>query len=238
MADQLKLSGSLEELPLPDVVRLIQTTRKIGRLALTYGNSSGSIHFHQGDIIDCQSTHAKGLEALKSVALYNRGSFEFTDGLIPAEKTLADYDTEELIGFLENRMFESRQLQELMPEEIEIPRYLGGSIPAGLEVSAADLAIALKAAAGSMSVRRLASELSLDEITVRYTVARLRAAGLMEMNGVDTTEIAPVAKPPALPPPLAAAAPVAAPVPDEIPGAPNNTAASTKPRYWRGRRID
>ncbi|HUB68230.1 MAG TPA: hypothetical protein VL981_12160, partial [Candidatus Methylacidiphilales bacterium] len=114
---------------------------------------------------------------------------------------------------------------ELMPAEAEIPRYLGGAMPAGLEVNAADLAIALKAAAGTHSVRRLALELNLDEIIVRYTIARLRAAGLVEIIGRDDT----MPDPSSLPPPsLSKTGP--------IPGSPNST-PSGQPRYWRGRKI-
>lgn len=232
MASLFQLSGSLEEIPLPDIARLFQSTRKTGRVALVSGRSSGSLYFDRGEIVDCQSSNMAGLDALKHIALFNRGTFEFLDGAIPSSQTLNTYDTMELINILENRMLESRQLQELMPTEADIPRYLGGAIPAGLEVGAGDLAIALKASSGTHSVRRLATELSLDPTMVRYTIARLRAAGLMEILGQDETI---AAEPEPLPPPPPT--PPVAPPQDSIPGSP--TAAPTnQPRYWRGRRID
>ncbi len=231
MAAPFLLSGSLEEIPLPDIVRLFQSTRKTGRLSLRSGNSSGSIYFDRGEIVDCQSTNVSGLDALKLVALFNRGSFEFGDGATSASLSLTSYATTELIGFLETRMQESRQLQELVPSGAEIPRYLGGSIPAGLEVTAADLAVALKAAAGTHSVRRLARELNLDETMVGYTIARYRAVGLMEMVGRDETLPDATDKLPAPP------ADSVAPKNDSIPGSPTST-PSAQPRYWRGRKID
>lgn len=226
------LSGSLEEIPLPDIARLFQSTRKTGRLALVSGASTGAIYFDRGGIVDCQVTNMAGLDALKHVALFNRGTFDFADGVAPSSKTLAAYETSDLIEILESRMLESRQLQELMPTGGDIPRYLGGAIPAGLEVGAADLAIALKASSGTHSVRMLAAELNLEEATVRYTIARFRAAGLMDIVGTDETPV-PHSKP-APPAPRAADSPTPQ---ESVPGSPVS-APGAQPRYWRGRKIE
>jgi len=226
------LSGSLEEIPLPDIARLFQSTRKTGRLNLVSGSSTGAIYFDRGSLVDCQVTNLAGLDALKHVALFNRGTFDFTEGESPASKTLSSYETSDLIEILEQRMLESRQLQELMPTDAEIPRYLGGAIPSGLEVSAADLAIALKASSGTHSVRALATELNLDEAMVRYAIARFRAAGLVEIVGTDpTVSLAPKPAPPAIsaqPPPVKQ---------EDVPGSPVS-APTGQPRYWRGRKIE
>jgi hypothetical protein len=220
MASPFQLSGSLEEIPLTDIARLIQSTRKSGQLVLTSGNSSGSIYFDRGDMVDCQATNMAGIDALKHVALFNRGAFDFVDGVAPSSKTLLAHDTAELIDLLENRMLESRQLQELMPDLSDIPRYQGGAIPAGLELNAADLAVALRSAAGTQSVSQLAAALNLDETTVCYTVARFRAAGLIDIVG--QAESVPDAVAPAVPPPVS----------------PKATAPVAQPRYWRGRKIE
>ena len=226
-----QLSGSLEEIPLPDIVRLFQSTRKTGRLSLVSGLSTGSIFFDRGEIVDCQASNMAGIDALKHVALFNRGTFDFTDGLAPASQSLntaiTPATTTELIEILEMRMMESRQLQELVPAENEVPRYLGGALPTDLELGAADLAIAMKSSTGNLSVRRLARELGLDEMMVRYTIARFRAAGLMDMVGVaeDTAE-APAPPTTIAPPPRTG-----------DPGSPS-AGPSAGPRYWRGRKID
>jgi len=220
-----QLSGSLEEIPLPDIVRLFQSTRKTGRLELVSGSSSGFIFFDRGNIVDCQSSSMAGIDALKHVALFFRGSFDFSDGLVPNSQTLSATATNELIDILEMRMVESRQLTELVPADNEVPRYLGGALPTDMELSAADLAVAMKSSAGNMSVQRLVRELSLDDLMVRYTIARFRAAGLMEIVGTIEGEELPPAPNTIAPPPRTgnATAPSAPP--------------SAGPRYWRGRKI-
>jgi len=159
-----------------------------------------------------------GLDAIKHLALFSKGNFEIMDGAVPPSRNLVSYPTVEIIRLLENRMHEARQVQELMPADRDIPKYKGGAIPAGLEVSAAELAIALKASNGTSSTQQLAEELNLDILMVRYTVARFCAAGLMEITGYESagTQVAP--------PP--------------IPGASTSEQpASDQPKYWRGRRI-
>jgi hypothetical protein len=230
-----QLSGSLEEVPLADIARLFQSTRKTGRLELVSGQSSGFIFFNRGDIVDCQSSNTAGLDAIKHVALFNRGTFDFQDGLAPASQTLAGTSTNELIDILEMRMMESRQLQELVPAVEEIPRYLGGALPAELELGAADLAIALKASTGNLSVRRLTIALGLDETMVRYTIARFRAAGLMEIVGVEEN----VPDLPTQSGTTSTPSPASAPPPATRGDAGSPSAGpSAGPRYWRGRKIE
>jgi hypothetical protein len=238
MAAAFLLSGSLDEIALPDVSRLLNATQKTGRLAISSGTAAGSIFFDRGDIVDAQASNLAGLDAVKHLALLNKGGFEFVDGAPAPSRNLATYPTVEIIRLLENRINEALQVQELMPGDREIPKYMGGAIPAGLEVSAAELAVALKSSNGTHTTQQLADELHLDILMVRYTVARFRAAGLMEMAevGLYTPEpSAPVAEPP--------------PAPPAVPGQPDHKTfvagtsqtpeptTSTKPKYWRGRLI-
>jgi len=223
MAAPFLLSGSLDEIPLPDVARLLNTTQKSGRLAVVSGPANGSIYFDRGDIVDAQTSNLVGLDAIKHMALFSRGEFEFLDGETAPSRNLATYPTVEVIRLLETRMQEAQQLQELMPRDREVPKYMGGAIPAGLEVSAAELAVALKSADGLLSTQQLAGELNLDLLMVRYTVARFRAAGLMEMAGLESAIHGGTAPR------------------EQTPVAGTSQASesiSAQPKYWRGRKIN
>jgi hypothetical protein len=225
------LSGSLQGIPLSDIARLLQTTLRSGHLALTMDDSTGSIYFDRGEIIDCQSSQLSGLDAIRHLALFNRGSFEFFDNVSTDLRGLADYPTDELLRVLETCMLEARQIQELMPNEHDIPHYLGGSMPSSFEVTAADLAVAMKSSAGAMSTAHLAQELGLDLMAVRYIIARFRAVGLMELReGASRTGPIP-------PPPEREIIPPKTEAPSPMPTAPASETAAPQPRYWRGRRI-
>jgi len=212
----LNLSGFLREIPLPDIVRLLHTTRRTGRLVISQDNLAGAIFFQEGKIIDGQSGQLSGLDAIRHLALFTRGVFEFFDNETGRVGTLGAVATEDMILALETRILEAIQIQELMPQDQEIPHYLGGAIPNDFEVNAAELAVAMKSSAGMLSTTALSFELGLDLMAVRYTVARFRAIGLMELK----PEAPEVTAPPVEPEP--AAPPV----------------NSAQPRYWRGRRIE
>ena len=234
------LSGSLDEIALPDVARLLNATQKTGRLAVASGPATGSIFFDRGDIVDAQASNLAGLDAVKHLALFNKGNFEFLEGAAIPSHNLTTYPTVEIIRLLETRMQEARQVQELMPGDREVPKYMGGAIPVGLEVSAAELAVALKSANGAASTQQLAADLNLDILMVRYTVARFRAAGLMEISG---QELPGVDLSPAVPSSATASYPAQIPGPggSQTPVAgtsqtPEPT-TSAQPKYWRGRRV-
>lgn len=225
MAAPFLLAGSLDEIALPDVARLLNATQKTGRLVVSGPSAAtGAIDFDRGDIVDAQASNVAGLDAVKHLALFNRGNFEFVEGAATPSRNLTSYPTVEIIRLLENRVNEARQVQELMPQGHDIPKYQGGAIPAGLEVSAAELAVALKSSTGIASTQQLADELNLDILMVRYAVARFRAAGLMEIIGQGQ----------AIQDYAASGQHAQTPVPGTS-QAPE--AASAQPKYWRGRRI-
>jgi hypothetical protein len=226
-----QFSGTLQDTPLVDIARLLQSTRRTGCLSLTPDGTRGLIYFERGEIVDSQANQLSGVDAIKHLAQFNRGSFEFIDTAISANRTLGEHSTADLISLIEARMMEALQIQELIPQPHEIPHYLGGALPAGFEVSASELAVAMRSAAGNLPIARLAQEFGLDQAMVAYTVARFRAAGLMQMvEGVPGQETG-VAQTPGLakPPP----APNVTPTPGAQP-----SAGGSQPRYWRGRRID
>jgi len=219
----LNLSGSLRSIPLPDIVRLLHTTRRTGQLAITDRGVTGSIFFEGGELIDGQSNQLSGLDAIRHIALFTHGDFEFFDGIDSSAKTLSVLPSADIIAILEARMLEAIQIQELMPRDHDIPRYLGGTIPNDFDLTAAELAVAMKSSSGTLSAARLSRELGLDAMAVRYAVARFRAIGLMELS-----------EGPIEPEPVATEAP--RPLPDAV--APPAPSTSSQPRYWRGRRID
>jgi hypothetical protein len=228
-----QFSGSLQDTPLADIARLFQSTRRTGCLSLSLEGSRGTIYFERGEMVDSQANQLSGLDAIRHLGRFNRGTFEFIDNVSSPARTLDEYTSADLITVLETRLMEALQIHELIPLPNEIPHYLGGVLPASFEVTAPELAVAMKAASGRLSVSSLASQLGLDLAMVGYTVARFRAAGLMDLlSGTDDSGPETEAGPP---PPSISARPT-----EPLPPTPGATPGKTgsQPRYWRGRRIE
>lgn len=231
-----QFSGLLQDTPLADIARLFQSTRRTGCLALNPEGTQGAIYFERGEIVDSRSNQLSGMDAIRHLAQFHRGTFEFHDGAVTSNQTLAGHSTTELIEILEARMLEARQIQELMPQPHEIPHYLGGVLPSDFEVTAPELAVAMRATAGNLSMSRLADELGLDLTMVGYTVARFRAVGLMDVITPAEEPSASIQETAVLPPVSVPAPEPSAPPPTPTPGA-MPSANGALPRYWRGRRI-
>lgn len=78
------MSGSLEEIPLPDLLQLLGSSKKTGVLVLDSEAHLGKLHLDKGTIIHAQIDESK-LDALKSayrMLAWTKGSFE----LMPADE--------------------------------------------------------------------------------------------------------------------------------------------------------
>ena len=222
MTSPFQFSGSLTDVPLGDVLRLLQSTGRTGCLSLNCPGGSGGIYFIDGAVVEAQSSQLSGRDAIKLLAVFNQGSFEFSNEPPKIQALLAD-STDEFIEIIEGRALEATQIRELIPGEDQVPLYVGGSLPADFELTASELAIAMKASGGMLSVGQLSSQLGLEPLLVGYSIARFRALGLIDFRIPD--EVSTKA-------PEAQWRPFLSPAP----ALPSNR-LEAKPRYWRGRLI-
>ncbi len=178
----LIIFGSLKEIPIVDVARLLQGARQTGSLCCIAFNSQGRIYFRNGEIVEAEVSGHFGVDALRVVGLYCRGSFRFDDKAAAPSLGLLMHPTEELIRFLEQQMNDARLLQELIPESTDVPKFIGGTAPEGFEFTQEEISYALQCAEGKLTLKALAIELKVPEPQVAVTIARFRAAGLMQVR--------------------------------------------------------
>jgi hypothetical protein len=77
-AEPPRMSGSLEEIPLPDLMQLFGTSRKTGMLVLHSENNVGRIHLEEGLVKYAEIEQLPGLDPKKAVYRmigWNRGHF-------------------------------------------------------------------------------------------------------------------------------------------------------------------
>jgi hypothetical protein len=82
------MSGAIEEIPLPDLLQLLGTSKKSGVLVITSEDDVGKIFLHRGLVTYAEINQQEDLPPLKSafrILGWNRGTFDFDP---PEERTL------------------------------------------------------------------------------------------------------------------------------------------------------
>jgi len=80
------VSGSLQEMSLPDVIQILANGRKSGRLQVSSGSLRGELMFQQGSIHDATFGDLRGAEAVYGVLRLTDGDF----ALLPDDTPLED----------------------------------------------------------------------------------------------------------------------------------------------------
>jgi hypothetical protein len=216
-------SGSLSQMNLAEVLRLLSASNQTGVLLLSHnGQLVGSIFLGTGQLTHAEAGALQGLDALNHLCHDIQADFTFEVGVTSVPATLSAYPTAKLLENLKKRVGELTAFLAAMPKGEDYPRYVPGQGATGLQATAEELSLLLHAN-GQRTVRDIATATRIPLEQVRQTLAKFRMAGMIDLA-------APVAPPPPIEP-APAPAPTAEPAPP--------TAAENKPaRYWRGKRIE
>ncbi|HBQ16208.1 MAG TPA: response regulator [Myxococcales bacterium] len=82
------VSGSLEEMSLPDVVQILANGRRGGRLQIVAGAKRGEIHFCEGQIHDARFGERTGEEAFYALLKLDRGRFTLDPRFEPPARVI------------------------------------------------------------------------------------------------------------------------------------------------------
>jgi putative nucleotidyltransferase with HDIG domain len=102
------VSGSLREMPLPDVLQVLSRTRKTGLLKVSSGGYVGEIQFGNGSIYNATYRHLRGENAVYSLLALADGEFALDPGFTPSSRAI-QASTEQLLLEGMRRMDESAQ---------------------------------------------------------------------------------------------------------------------------------
>jgi len=108
------VSGSLREMPLPDVLQVLSRTKKTGLLKVSSGGYAGEIQFGNGSIYNASYRHLRAENAVYSLLALADGEFSLDPGFTPSSRAIHN-STEQLLLEGMRRMDESAQ-PEAPPE--------------------------------------------------------------------------------------------------------------------------
>jgi hypothetical protein len=76
----MSFQGSIQELPVPDIIQLVSVSGKTGVFMLVRGSERGFIFLKNGRIVHAELGGVVGEEAVYALAIWSSGDFQFTPG--------------------------------------------------------------------------------------------------------------------------------------------------------------
>ena len=121
------MTGTISEVPLPDLIQLFSTSKKTGTLVIRVGSVEGKLHLEAGRIIYATVSNAKGLKPLKAVfriLSWQEGTFELLGPEPHDFPETINMSTEHILMEGLRQIDEIRHMQRKLPPpeaELNIP---------------------------------------------------------------------------------------------------------------------
>lgn len=162
----MALQGTLDTFSVPDVLRLLASTRKQGRLLLSGTRGEGSVWLDDGRVVDVTVPAAPEVgmaDALFEILRSADGAFAFDAGLAAPDGSAEGQDVEALLSEVEERVVEWQQIEAVVPS-LRAFVALNPELPGGPVTIDADTWRVVVAIAGGATVAELAGDLGLTEV--------------------------------------------------------------------------
>jgi hypothetical protein len=206
---KVALQGTIETFALPDVLRLLASTKKSGELRLTGDRGAGSVWVASGEIVKSEAAgapHAQGpVDVLFEMLRFSQGEFVFDEG-DPADGGTPT-EVEGTLADAEKLLEEWREIESVVPSGSAWVA-LASKLPADEVSIDKETWKAIVTVGGGATVDQLGAKLELGELPVARLVKDLTERSLVDIG--DAPGGADVA-PPASDPVPAAVAPAAQP---------------------------
>jgi Domain of unknown function (DUF4388) len=187
------LQGTLETFALPDVLRLLASTHKTGRLRLTGANGSGSLWLDGGAIVSSEAARAPladgPTDVLFELLRFKEGDFVFDDDAT-AEAAGSPTEVEDALAAAEAMLEEWKSIEAVVPS-------LAAWVSLRPELPGDDVTVdaahwrQLVAVGGGITVAGLGDQLGLAELPISRAVKDLVELGLVELGETSAASLDP-----------------------------------------------
>ena len=231
----MSFQGSIQELPVPDIIQLVSVSGKTGMFMLVRGAERGYIYLRNGRIVHAELGGVTGEEAVYALAIWSTGDFQFTPGK-DTEIVSIDKTNTSLLMEAARRLDEWKVLARKVPDVDHVPvlkpRNMGE--PVTLSPPEWNLVIRID---GRKSVEELSRATSSNSFETAKVLYGLVTSDLVDMRPRDAhARAAALAASPSSASSASAAPPPPAPAPPAGPAAvrPGGIPASSPPNSVLG----
>jgi hypothetical protein len=201
----MSFQGSLNELPLSDIVQLVAVSGKTGMFSMTRASEKGYVYLQNGQITHAKLGEVEGEDAIYALALWSQGSFQFSPGVESEARTISRSNTNLLLEAA-RRSDEWKILSKKIPGTNSVPVLVAREGANGpVTLTPLEWKVVTKAD-GSRSIDEIARALRTSAFDIAKTLYGLVTAELVEIRKArDATRAAPQIPAPApvhaIPPP-------------------------------------
>ena len=174
------LKGNVDQLPLLQVLRLLNSNGRTGRIALNDGSHSASIYLRLGSIVHAEIGDEQGLEAVYTLVGWLHGDFSFVPDVEAPHESIT-LSTEELLEQAGAKVEEWEVIRDLIPST-DIVFSLSPTRPPGSVALQPDEWQVLAHVDGFQTVGGIMAQLGWEQIGVAKVLYGLATAGLIEVG--------------------------------------------------------
>jgi len=175
------LQGTIETFALPEVLRLLGSSAKTGRLRVSGDRGSGSVWVDGGKVVGAEATgtpeDSSPATVMFELLRYVEGSFSFDDDQVTSRDG-SPQDIEVLLGDAVRHLAEWKEIEAVIPS-LDLRIVLATDLPAAEVVIDANRWHAIVAVASGESPRAIADALGLDELSACRRARELVEDGLV-----------------------------------------------------------
>ena len=176
----MSFQGSLNELPLADIVQLVAVSGKTGMFSMTRASEKGYVYLQAGQITHAKVGELEGDDAIYALALWSHGTFQFSPGVESDAHTITRSNTNLLLEAA-RRSDEWKILSRKIPATDSVPTLVSRDGATGpVTLTPIEWKVVTKTD-GHRSIEDIARSLKISSFDVAKTLYGLVTAELVEM---------------------------------------------------------
>jgi hypothetical protein len=177
----MSFQGSLNELPLSDIVQLVAVSGKTGMFSMTRASEKGYVYLQNGHITHAKLGEVEGEDAIYALALWNQGTFQFSPGVESEARTISRSNTNLLLEAA-RRSDEWKILSRKIPGTDSVPVLVSREGANGpITLTPLEWRVVTKAD-GQRSIEEIARVLKISAFDIAKTLYGLVTAELVSIG--------------------------------------------------------
>jgi hypothetical protein len=173
------LEGNLDQLSLPDILRLLIQGKKTGRLSLSNERNSGEVFITGGRIAHAVAGIEDGEAALYDMITWLQGRFRFEPDVQSPYDTMTT-ETETILRESERRFREMEEIRRFIPDEDALFQISASGSHTAVSLQPQEWQV-LAQVNGQRNASDIANVIGMEKLDVLKILARLESGKLLEV---------------------------------------------------------